>query len=74
MKKHKVLVIMVLLLFMVGCTNSPPTEDVMYLVDEETCVQYIKFYGYRGVSVRLKANGKPMLDKECLKAKGGSYE
>ena len=30
---------------------------------------YLKFYEYKGISVRLKANGEPMLDKKCLEEK-----
>ena len=61
MKKCKLLIILVIILFITGCTYNEKYEisnNSIYLVDEETCVQYIKFYDYKGISVRLKANGE----------------
>ena len=70
MKKLILLAIPVLLL--TGC-NSDLDETGFYLqdysyeiqTDKETCVQYI--VGNRKLSVRLNADGTPMLNKKCLK-------
>ena len=78
LEKYKlliILIILVIILFITGCTYNEEYEisnNSIYLVDEETCVQYIKFYDYKGISVRLKANGEPMLDKKCLEEKENS--
>lgn len=71
MKKLILLAIPVLLL--TGCNSNSFDDRANYLqddlywvgTDKETCVQYI--VESHGLSVRLNADGSPMLDEECLK-------
>lgn len=83
MKKILLLIIPVILL--TGCgaeaidieknNNKYYMQDSInfdFYIDRETCVEYIRFTGgYKGgLTIRLNADGTPMLNEECLESKG----
>lgn len=77
----KLIILPLLLLLVTGCNISTNNEterneinknDIFFYTDEETCVEYIIFDGYRagGMTPRLNADGTIMLNEECLNKKG----
>ena len=77
----KLLILPLLLLLVTGCnigTNDETERNevnknyIFFYTDEETCVEYIIFDGYRagGITPRLNRDGTIMLNEECLNKKG----
>lgn len=76
----KILIIPLLLLLITGCTSKNEDNNydtnyqeindnfIYYYTDEDTCVEYIVFSGYRkgGITPRLNADGTIKLNEECL--------
>ena len=77
----KLFILPLLLLLVTGCNISTNNEtdhnevnknDIYFYTDENSCVEYIIFDGYRagGITPRLNRDGTIMLNEECLNKKG----
>lgn len=77
----KLLILPLLLLLVTGCNigtndeterNEVNKNDIYFYTDEETCVEYIIYDGYKagGITPRLNRDGTIMLNEECLNKKG----
>lgn len=76
----KILIIPLLLLLITGCTSKNEDNNcdtnyqeindnfIYYYTDEDTCVEYIVFSGYRkgGITPKLNTDGTIKLNKKCL--------
>lgn len=67
----KLFILPLLLLLVTGC-NEVNKNDIYFYTDEETCVEYIIYDGYKagGITPRLNRDGTIMLNEECLNKKG----
>lgn len=77
----KLLILPLLLLLVTGCNVSTNNEtdrnevdknDIYFYTDENSCVEYIIYDGYKagGITPRLNRDGTIMLNEECLNKKG----
>ena len=69
----KLLILPLLLLLVTGC-NEVNKNDIYFYTDENSCVEYIIYDGYKagGITPRLNRDGTIMLNEECLNKKGGN--
>lgn len=73
----KIILLIVSILVITGCDSRIDNQEKKYIqdnvgysvvIDKETCVEYIEFVGYykKALSVRLNADGKPIVNEKCL--------